>query len=378
MFANPTNVGISQRVVATLVACAVVLLSIGVFSIAQAANLTSVSDILTDSDLNVVANHTIAFTIPAGSPGVAASGGTIVVTFPAGFNMGSIAFGDMDLKVGGTDQILAAAPAASTWGAVKAGQVVTFTTGSGVSAAALQAIEIQIGSNATFGATGSNKITNPNAVGSVELVITAGTADTGRTRVAIIDDVVVTAIVDTTFTFTITGTATSTKVDTATTTGSTTSQLIPFGRLTAGVAKLLAQRLNVTTNAKNGFNVTVESDGNIRSSTGADIDTFSNGTDIQVPTPWTGANLPSNNVLLENTWGQWGVTTMDNVSTFTPGDYIAASTSARSIFSYTGPSDGTTNDIGSTTVAYKVQITPLQEAGNDYTSTLTYIATPTF
>jgi hypothetical protein len=39
MFANPTTVGISQRVVATLVASAVLLTSIGFYNIAQAANL---------------------------------------------------------------------------------------------------------------------------------------------------------------------------------------------------------------------------------------------------------------------------------------------------------------------------------------------------
>jgi hypothetical protein len=34
--------------------------------------------------------------------------------------------------------------------------------------------------------------------------------------------------------------------------------------------------------------------------------------------------------------------------------------------------------VGSTTVAYKVEITSLQEAAKDYTATLTYIATPVF
>jgi hypothetical protein len=69
---------------------------------------------------------------------------------------------------------------------------------------------------------------------------------------------------------------------------------------------------------------------------------------------------------------------MDNAGAFDAGEYIAASTSPRSIFSHTGPANGTTNDIGSTTVAYKVEITPLQEAAQDYNAVLTYIATPTF
>ena len=375
MFANPTNVGISQRVVATLVACAVVLTSIGVYNIAQAANLTGVSDILTESAPTLASNHTIAFTIPAGSPGVLASGGTFTITFPAGFTMGSVVVGDIDLKVAGTDQTLVAGAAgAGNWGYTRSGQVMTFTAGSGVSASATNAIEFQIGTNATFGTVGANTIANP-VVGSYELVITAGASDTGRTRVAIVNAVTVTAIVDTTFTFTITGTATSTLVDAESTTGSTSPTLIAFGRLVAGVPKLMAQRLNVTTNARNGFNVTVESDGTLDSSNGADIDTFSNNTDISTPTVWSS---PTNLVTNENTWGHWGLTTMDNVGLFDPAEYIAASTTPRNIFAHTGPADGTTNDVGSTTVAYKVQISALQEAAQDYTSVLTYIATPTF
>ena len=372
MFANPTNVGISQRVVATLVACAVVLTSVGVYNVAQAANLTGVKDTLSDSDLNVLSNHTIAFVTPTG----VTAAQTITVTFPAGFNMGSVVFSDIDLQIATVDQTLVAgAPGAAEWGYTRSGQVMTFTAGASESAPATSAIEIQIGTNATFGTTGANRLTNPNAVGSVELIITAGTSDTGRTRVAIIDDVDVTAIVDTTFTFTITGTATSTYVDTATTTGDTSATLIDFGQLTAGVPKLMAQRLNVTTNAVNGFNVTVETDGTLNSSNGADIDIYDNGVDQVTPAAWSS---PDNTVGQENTYGHWGVTTMDNVTLFDPGEYIAASTSPRSIFSHTTSADGVTNDVGSTTVAYKIQISPLQEAANDYNSVLTYIATPTF
>ncbi len=40
--------------------------------------------------------------------------------------------------------------------------------------------------------------------------------------------------------------------------------------------------------------------------------------------------------------------------------------------------DGVTDDIGAAQVGYQIQITALQEAGDDYSTTLTYIATPTF
>lgn len=376
MFVNPTHVGISQRVVATLVACAVALASIGLYNIAQAANLTSVSDTITDSDVSVVSNHTIAFTIPAGSPGVIA-GGTITVTFPAGFGLGSVAFGDMDLKIAGSDQTLAAVASGATWGATKSGQTVTFTSGTGTVTAG-QAVEIQIGTNATFGTTGTNQITNPTA-GSYELYITAGTADNGRTRVAIVDDVNVTAIVNTSFDFTIAGLATSTAVNGTSTTGDTSATLIDFGVLTANQISTLAQQLSVATNARSGFVVTVQSTGNLQSANGAIIDNFDDASDVSIPgTAW---NSPSNNINNPQTWGHWGVTTNDSDRTggaFAANEYMAASTTPRVVFDHDGPADGTTQDIGQVEVAYQVQITPLQEAADDYNTTLTYIATPTF
>ena len=45
---------------------------------------------------------------------------------------------------------------------------------------------------------------------------------------------------------------------------------------------------------------------------------------------------------------------------------------------HSGPSDGTTLGVGRATIGYQAQITALQEAGDDYSTTLTYIATPTF
>lgn len=376
MFAIPTNVGISQRVFATLVACAVLLASIGIYNIAQAANLVSVSDTLTDSDDAVVSNHTIAFTMS--STGSVAAGGTVTATFPAGFGFGSVVVGDIDLVVNGSSvTLVAGAPGASQWGYTRSGQVITFTAGaSGASIASNQTVVIRIGTNAVTGGTGTNQITNPT-YGSYELYITAGTTDTGRTRVAILEDVDVTAIVDTSFTFTVTGMATSSTVNGVTLTGSTSPTLINYGRVVAGVPKVLGQRLNVTTNARSGFNVTVQTTGTLLSSNGADIDTFTNGTNVNTPAVWS---APTNNISQENTWGHWGLTSSDDINTseFSGSKYVAASTTARSIFSHSGPSDGTTANVGSSTVAYKLEITPLQEAADDYNTTLTYIATPTF
>jgi hypothetical protein len=50
----------------------------------------------------------------------------------------------------------------------------------------------------------------------------------------------------------------------------------------------------------------------------------------------------------------------------------------RAIYTHNGPVDGTTTGEGTTRVGYQIEISNLQEAGQDYTNTLTYIATPTF
>jgi hypothetical protein len=379
MYKFSTSVESLHRVVAMLVAIAVLALSFGAFSHAQAANLTSISDTLSDSNSTSTSNHTIQFTVPTSSPGVAA-GGTIVVAFPAGFNVASIVFGDVDLNIAGVDQTLAAAPSGATWGATVTGQNLTLLSGSGVATAG-QLVTIKVGTNATVGGTGTHQVTNPVA-GSYEFVVTAGVADTGRTRVAILSNVTVTAVVDTSFVFTVAGLATTTTVNGTSTTGSTTPTQIPFGTLVAGQIKTLGQQLSVTTNARNGFVVTVQQSQNLLSSTGADIDGFIDGAYTNTPTAW---QAPTNVITNENTWGHWGLTTDDSDlnaqvggGSFAGTLFVAASTTARNIFAHSGPADGTTVDKGTAKVAYNIQITPLQEAGNDYSTILTYIATPTF
>lgn len=355
-----------------LVAAAVLVASFGAYTMAQAANLTQVSNTLSDSDVSALSNHTIRFVMATTSAGVGA-GEDITITFPAGFVMGSVAFGDIDFTIDGAEQTLGAAASGATWGATVAGQVLTIESGTATVSAG-DVIVIEVGTNASGG---TNRVTNPTA-GSYEFYVTAGATDTGRTRVAILDNVDVTAIVNTSFTFTVAGLATSTTVNGTTTTGSTTATAIPFGVLTAGVPKVMGQRLAVTTNARNGFVVTVEQDQNLLSSTGADIDGFANGTYTNTPATWSG---PTNLIANENTWGHWGLTSEDadlNANEFGDQLFVAASTTPRQVFAHTGPADGTTDDVGVTDIGYAIQITPLQEAGDDYNTILTYIATPTF
>jgi hypothetical protein len=204
-------------------------------------------------------------------------------------------------------------------------------------------------------------------------------ADTGLTRVAILDGSVVTANVDTAFTFSVSGVASGSTVNGSPTTTATTTTAtsVPFGTLAPNVSKTVAQDLSVTTNAVNGFVVTVQQTQNLLSVTGADIDGFANGAYTNTPTAWT---APTAQVANENTWGHWGLTSEDdlNGNEFSSNKWVAASTTPRQVFQNSSSADGVTANIGKTRIGYQAQVSGLQEAADDYNTTLIYVATPTF
>lgn len=357
-----------EKGIATLLALALVTWFVGASMMkAEAANLTDVKDTLSNSAPSETSVHTIQFRSPTG---VTASQ-NISITFPSTFTgTTSIAATDVTFNnAGSAETIVAGAPGATQWGFTWTGNVFRLTAGSSESLASNATATITIG--------GTNKITNPASLTSYEFTVTAGTADSGQFRVAIVDDVLVTANVDTALTFTVTGTSTGVTLPgvSGTTATTTTSDTLPFETLSAGTPKLLAQQLSVTTNAIQGYVVTVEQSQNLLSSTGADIDGFIDGAYTNTPTAWV---APSNNISNENTWGHWGLTSSDTDYFPTADRWVAASTTPRAIMAHNGPSDGVTPGIGFATVGYKAEITALQEAGDDYNTMLTYIATPTF
>lgn len=371
------------QAVAAVAALAILLWSLGLPSLrfAEAANVTSLSNTLSDSAPNASSTHTITFVTPTG----VANGETITVSFADGpFVIGAVDFTDIDVQDDTTDLTVAADCTGSEQiGASFTGTLLTleFCATGGASIGANGTTTIEIGTNATFGTAGDRDIVNPGTIRSYEINITAGNTDIGETRVAIIASVTVSASVDTTFSFTVTGVAPGVAVNGGTTTGSTTAIAIPFGELQAGVASTAAQNLAVATNASNGFVVTVQVDQQLQSATGADIDGFANGSYVTTPIAWTG---PTPSVGNEDTYGHWGLTTEDE----TLGDsltdlfgselYASASTTPVEVFRHNGPADGETPHIGLTRVGYRAEISALQEAGNDYTATLTYVATPVF
>jgi hypothetical protein len=366
---------------AAIVGLAIVLWSLGLpsFRFAEAANVTSFSDTLSDSAPSVVSNHTIEFVTPTGL----SAGEIISITFPAGFTgIGSLDFNDIDLAVNGTDEDLAATAATTDWGVNASGQIIDIESGTDTIGAGAT-VTIEIGTHATEGATGDSQITNPGSATSYEIDLDFGGNDTGSTRVAIVDTVTVTASVDTIFTFEVTGVSSGTLVNTADTTGGdTTATAVPFGELTADTASTAAQSLEVITNAANGFVVTVQADQQLLSANGADIDGFRNGSYDATPVAWESPSQTPGN---ENEYGHWGLSSNDTTLTaglsdlYSGGDnFVSASTTPVEVFRHNGPTDGSVAGEGTAQVIYKQEISALQEAANDYTATLTYVATPVF
>ncbi|MCB9813873.1 hypothetical protein H6784_00500 [Candidatus Nomurabacteria bacterium] len=370
-----------QATAATL-GLAMLLWSFGLPSLrfAEAANVTSFSDTLSDSAPSVVANHTIQFVTPTGL----AAGEIISLTFPAGFTgIGALTAEDLDLKVNGVDQDLDDNPASGAiWNVTAAGQVIDIESGTDTVGPG-ETVIIEIGLNASYASTSDSQITNPAGLTSYEIGLTLSNSDTGKTRVAIVDSVTVTASVDTLFTFTVNGVAAGTLVNTADSTGGdTTATAIPFGVLDADTASTAAQNIEVSTNAANGFVVTVETDHQLLSANGADIDGFRNGSYDASPVAW---ESPGATPGQENEYGHWGISSNDTTLTgglsdfFSGGDnFVSASTTPVEVFRHDGPTDGTVAGEGNADIIYMVETTALQEAAEDYTATLTYVATPVF
>lgn len=381
--------------IATLLILALALWIVGAHMFttsAEAANLTTVSDLLTDSGPGFTSVHTISFT----APNTITDSQVITVDFPTNlltFDLSTLAFADVSITTGGiaTGTVSGAAGNATDWGVEIGSDYIQFancttavacdfasTTGTGEIVFTIGVESASMITNPTGpGATTSYRISIGNTPNSASSTITDG----GYAMVAIVDKVEVTASVETTFTFTVTGVDAGGYANSATSTFATsTSIALPFGVLTQNVSKTLAQRLNVSTNAINGYVVTVEQDTQLQSSTGADIDGFVNGAWNDTPAAW---QAPGNNVVNEDTWGHWGLSSTDGTTTrsggeFTTDTWVAASTTPTVIMYHDDPADGVTEGIGSSTIGYQVEITALQEAGDDYNTTLTYIATPTF
>jgi hypothetical protein len=345
----------NKKIIAAALMFSMIVMYGSVPSRSEAVSFESIKDTISSSD---VSRANVTHTIVASTTLAVSAGGYFDIIFPAAFT--NVLVGGVTCPTGGSASI----PVANT-------ARCTFAAGVGEA------------TTTTFIIAG---VTNPSTGGSQLFHIYTKTSgdvqiEHSTFRVAIINSVSVTATVEASLTFSIAGKATSSSINGVTTTGSSTMSSLAFGVLAPGVPKTLGQSLRVTTNAAYGFTVTVQQDHNLLSSNGADIDSFDNGVEASsTALAWT---VPTGVLGQEMTYGHFGFTSADGSLTGGADSYGSAlykgfnNSDPIEVMYHNGPSDGLTADIGTTTVAYTVGITALQEAG-DYSNTLTYICTPTY
>jgi len=324
----------------------------GFISPARAASLTSISDKLSDSDRGVNATHTITFNTNT----ILTSGQYISIVLPPEFSSGAVVGNvtcptDTSATVTGTSTVICTAGGTPIATGTK---VLTITS-----------------------------VSNPTSIGSYLINATTRRVDNSVIEqaymmVAIVDNIDVSATVASTLQFVISPLDAGTTVNGFETNKTSATSSLAFGVLTVGTSTVMGQALSVLTNADNGYAVTVEQDQNLTSNTNSDIDSFLNGTS-SAPQGWAS---PANTLDSEWTYGHFGFTTED--TDLAAGDTFGsdlwrgfASTTPVEVMYHGGPSDGTAPDKGYTEVAYRIEVSPLQEAG-DYYNTLTYIATPIY
>ena len=323
----------------------------------DAASLTSISDTVTDLTTGALANHTIQFTTPTG----VASGQTIILTFdnstsvPAG-----LTFSDIDLKDDGTDIALAASPSGATWGVVRtSGTVITFTNGT-TAVTAGSVLNIEIGTNATFGVSGAQQITNGSA-GSTVLRVSGTFTDKGALTIPIVANgiVAVSAEVLATLSFTVSNNAIY--FGNLRSSGACFAQGTDPGYVTCPtVAEAEAFNMTAATNAPTGYTVSVQ---------GA---TLTSGVNTITALASNTASSPGTEQfgLRANASGGSGTVSIPYAAAGFA--YTGTSSTPATVATAIAPSDTTTYS-----VRYLANISPVTEAGS-YTTSHTYVATGNF
>lgn len=223
---------------------------------AYAAALNTLSDVQSSIKVSALSDHTIQFVTPSGLT----AGQSIDLVFPGAYTMGTFNVNNVDFATstsascaGFSDATLAASPSGQTWGVAQSGQTITITSGTAV-IPANRCIQVRIGSNATFGATGVSQIANPASANYYSLLLGGTYGDTGTITTNIINDdaVVLSGTVSQSLTFSI---STSTLYF-----GILSSSGAKFASSTDGSGastEVIAHTFTVATNAPSGYAITV-------------------------------------------------------------------------------------------------------------------------
>jgi hypothetical protein len=225
---------------------------------------------------------------------------------------------------------------------------------------------------------------------------TEAVIDAGAAGITINDATTITASVNTTVYLEVTAFPASSTLNgestSASGTASPTATTIPFGTLVPNTAVYAGQRLNIETNAPNGYSVYLVQNQTLQNNAGNLIDGFNDGDGSYYgngsPNGWT---VPIGDVQTSSSYGHIGYTTddatLDNsgdgVDRFTSGGPKFASIPTLSGSGVAPRTEGivafnaasTTSDIIG--VGFKIEISGLQEKGS-YTNEIYYVLTPLY
>ncbi len=309
---------------------------------------------------------------------------TITLTFSADFTLAAEAAANFDIGMGNsgtcssasyTDETVSLVASGTDWGVDVTGQVITFTPKStGGTLTAGYCVRIEMGTAATTGGTGSaSTVTNGAEDDDDTIAIAGGFGDTGTITVDIVDDdqVTVTATVNQTMTF---------DLDTATagTTETNTPYTVPLGVLSSGSVTVSGGSINMIiaeggTNASGGMNVTVKNanGANGLTSTSAPTDRIESATATMVAgTENYGLCVATTN--LSGFTRASGYNTTCALSSGTNAIVGLTSTAADMLTSSAPVSNAHAEIVVNAAIA---GATP---AHDDYTDTLTFIATASY
>jgi len=353
-----------------------------------AARPDSLKDVLSDSRPSTASNHTITLDLATGTQFVATSNETITVTFPAGFDLSSIAIGDVDFINNGTDETLQSGACGATdtvrW--QLSSQTMTFTACNSYTAeTAGTSIVIKVGTNA---AGGSNRVVNTTA-GSHTMTVAGTYGDDSQDTVLVITTgVTVSATIDETLTNTIAAVASGSCTVSGGTSDDSTATTIPFGLSSSGVISTEAfynvcQRLTVATNAAGGYTVTVYTVAGLDSGANAfPVGSCDGSCNLTTPSTWATATNNGYAICMDDTTGDGAETASD----WDSGDNEQcgeASQKFELVADLSGsqtPSTIMSSAAGVTDVSFigwRISADATQAAGT-YTGTADYITTSTF
>jgi len=349
-----------QRFIHIVVIVAFIVMTAPFALPAQAATITSFSDNLSRLQSSTLSDHTIKFV----SPSLLSGAMVITLTFDADFNMGSFALLNFDLAQSATCSgsftdipLVTGSPTNPDWQVLQSGQTISFINSANWITAG-NCVQIEIGSNATFGGAGTTQITNPASPQVATLSVYTSEDGTTVAAIPIVstggDQVSVTANVDPVIVFAL------------------TDSTIGFGPLSASGARWAtgdtlgngsatsAHDITASTNATSGYIVYVL--GATLTSGGDTIDAIGGSATASSPgTEQFGIKVSAS--------GGSGAA----VAPYASADYAYNATSTQD--------DIATSSVPSLTTTYSItyiaNISAITQPGN-YSTTLTYTATGLF